>query len=304
MSNLLSPGDNPSNPSKTIQLETVQLETAPVKTAPVKTAPVKTAPLETAPLETVEAGLQDCWNHIGVMGDHSCPLLVEAIHCQNCGVYGAAGRSLLQRVAPPGYVEEWIQILADGPESPDSGESRTEYGGTQQNRAQLSRIQPSGTQPSRAMEKSSSLQSLILFRLGEECLACPVHLLQLVTTPTPIHRIPHRQNPAFLGLVNVRGELLLCVSLRVLLGIAPPHPEPGHGQPRWIVMGTTAQPWVVPVDEIYGIDRVAIHTLEEPPIVLGQETAAYSQGMIQWQGRRVNVLAGDRLLANLQVALT
>ncbi|WP_353259283.1 chemotaxis protein CheW [Prochlorothrix hollandica] len=237
------------------------------------------------------------------MGDHSCPLLVEAIHCQNCGVYGAAGRSLLQRVAPPGYVEEWIQILADGPESPDSGESRLDQSGVQQSGVQQSGVQKNRAQ-NRAMEKFSSLQSLILFRLGEECLACPVHLLQLVTTPTPIHRIPHRQNPAFLGLVNVRGELLLCVSLRVLLGIAPPHPEPGHGQPRWIVMGTTAQPWVVPVDEIYGIDRVAIHTLEEPPIVLGQETAAYSQGMIQWQGRRVNVLAGDRLLANLQVALT
>ena len=27
--------------------------------------------------------LQDCWNQIGVLGDRSCPLLNQVIHCRN-----------------------------------------------------------------------------------------------------------------------------------------------------------------------------------------------------------------------------
>ena len=45
-----------------------------------------------------------------------------------------------------------------------------------------------------------------------------------------IHSLPHRRQGIVLGLVNVRGELLICVSLARLLGIVPdPHP-PSRGR--------------------------------------------------------------------------
>ena len=56
--------------------------------------------------------------------------------------------------------------------------------------------------------------------------------------PRPVHRIPHRSNDVLIGLVNLRGQLQLCVSLHGLLGVevagASPHArriEP-RGRPR------------------------------------------------------------------------
>ena len=48
----------------------------------------------------------DCWNHIGVSGDGTCPELVKVVHCHNCPVYAAGGRSLLEREPPAEYLHE------------------------------------------------------------------------------------------------------------------------------------------------------------------------------------------------------
>jgi Magnesium chelatase, subunit ChlI len=42
----------------------------------------------------------DCWNQIGVFGDGTCPELAKVIHCRNCPVYAAGGRSLLMLGRP------------------------------------------------------------------------------------------------------------------------------------------------------------------------------------------------------------
>jgi len=223
--------------------------------------------------------LQDCWNQIGVLGDRSCPLLSQVIHCRNCHVYGAAGRSLLERVAPPGYLEEWTQVLGE------------------LDPAEVSRRHE-------AIVPSAQSQSLMLFQLGSECLALPVSLLQLVTPPSGIHRLPHRPVGVLLGLGNIRGEIVICVSLAALLGIPPDpplNPEPHH--PRWVVMGDSNHSWVSPVDQIYGIHRFAVQHFQAPPIVVSQ-TAAYTQGITYWNDRKVNVLDGDRILQGFQQALT
>lgn len=252
-----------------------------------------TSPMADSPGPTKDLGdqgLQDCWNQIGVMGDRSCPLLSQVIHCRNCMVYGAAGRSLLERVAPPDYLEEWTQVLAEV--SPPEVDHHTE-----------------------AIVPSAQPQSLMLFRLGSECLAFPVNLLQLITPPTAIHRLPHRVPGILLGLGNIRGEILICVSLAALLGISPeteaspalalsrsdPGVHPIH--PRWVVMGDPLHPWVAPVDEIYGIHRFSVQQFQPPPIVVSQATA-YTQGITYWNDRKVNVLNGDQILRAFQDALT
>jgi len=58
--------------------------------------------------------IDDCWNRIGVEGegDHSCIQLKTVIHCRNCPIYSSAGRGLLEREAPPEYLDEWTDILA------------------------------------------------------------------------------------------------------------------------------------------------------------------------------------------------
>ena len=51
------------------------------------------------------AGLNDCWNKIGVRGDGSCPELERHAHCRNCPVYSAAAAQLLDAELPAGHLD-------------------------------------------------------------------------------------------------------------------------------------------------------------------------------------------------------
>ncbi len=128
--------------------------------------------------------LNDCWNRIGVRGDGSCPELPKVVHCFNCPVFAAASQRLFEREPPPACVEEWTRERA---RSEEDGQGPT--------------------------------VALLLFRLGEEWLALDVHWLIEATEPHTVHRIPHRTSRLLQGLVNIRGELQLCVSPREVLGV-------------------------------------------------------------------------------------
>jgi chemotaxis-related protein WspD len=125
----------------------------------------------------------DCWNRIGVRGDHSCAELAKVGHCHNCPVFAAAGRRFLDAPSPSGYLEEWTQRLADPIE-----------------------------------EAASDLSGVLVFRLSEEWLALAVRVLVEVTPLRPVHRIPHRGG-ILAGLVSIRGELHLAAHLDQVLGI-------------------------------------------------------------------------------------
>src|SRR5258706_163390 len=60
----------------------------------------------------IPTSMRDCWNVIGANGDGTCPELQRWVHCRNCPVFTAAGRSLLQRPAPSTYLAEWTEILS------------------------------------------------------------------------------------------------------------------------------------------------------------------------------------------------
>jgi chemotaxis-related protein WspD len=223
--------------------------------------------------------VKDCWNHIGVEGDQSCPELKAVIHCRNCPVYSAAGRSLLEREAPPDYLHEWTNILA---------------------KAQL---EDSGEQSSRALVLSAQTISVIIFRLLDEYLALPVRLLQEVTSPCVIHTIPHRSNELFLGLVNVRGEILMCISLSHLLNLettSEPLEQPSSlASKRMVVVASEENRWVFTVNEVCGVHRFQNSELQDIPVVISKATEAYTKGVIHWQGQKVNYLDSDLLFYNL-----
>ena len=56
-------------------------------------------------------GEGDCWRHIGVSGDRTCPELSTFIHCRNCPVFAAAAKTFFDRAAPEGYLADWSRWL-------------------------------------------------------------------------------------------------------------------------------------------------------------------------------------------------
>ncbi len=220
--------------------------------------------------------LNDCWNQIGVMGDRSCGELKTVIHCRNCKVYSAAGRSLLERNAPSNYLEEWTNILSEA--------SKAQVGVGE------------GT-----LVRAADTLSVIIFRLGNERLALPVNILQEVTPPQVIHSVPHRSNAVFLGLINIRGETLLCVSLKDLLGLeaATTTQASSINPQRMIVAGRDNNKWVFPVDEVHGIYRFHLSEFKETPVVIAKAAEAYTKGVITWQDQKLNFLNAELLFYTL-----
>jgi chemotaxis-related protein WspD len=156
-----------------------------------------------------------------------------------------------------------------------------------------------------------------VFRLATEWLALPATILVEVTPVRMIHAVPHRAGTPLAGLVNIRGELQLCLSLHALLGLpgGPRLPSvAGAGPdavadavPRLLVVErSAARPadrWVIGVDEVAGVHRVPRSTLRPVPATVGQAAARCSAALFGWRDRDVAVLDEERLFAAFRQAV-
>ncbi|MFM7291896.1 MAG: chemotaxis protein CheW [Planctomycetia bacterium] len=222
------------------------------------------------PGREVAAPMEHCWRHVGVGGDRSCPELAAFIHCRNCPVVAAAARRFFDRPAPAGYLESWGETLAQPIVTVD-GDAR----------------------------------GVLIFRLCDEWMALPTSILAEVTTLRRAHRVPHRSGAVLAGIVNIRGQLQLCIRLPRLLGLDPPPEEtasaahaarllvvehPGEHGPRR---------WVFEVDEVAGVHRVHRQALAIPPSTVSHAAKRATAGLFAWQDKTVALLDEARLLDGL-----
>ncbi|MBP0002074.1 MAG: purine-binding chemotaxis protein CheW [Cyanobacteria bacterium SID2] len=228
-------------------------------------------------IEPLSKSIDDCWNQIGVEGDRSCPELKTAIHCRNCPVYSVAGRGLLEREAPIDYLLDWTNVLEESHRNLSVADE--------------------------AVAQAANTQSAIVFRVGGEWLALPAKVFQEVTQPCPIHTLPHRSNQLFLGLVSIRGEILMCISLSHLLGLALPsqalQSQRTMVSERMVVIAKGENKWVFRVDEVYGVHRFPPDRLQDTPVVVSKAAESYTIGTLDWHDRKVNYLDAELLFYTL-----
>ena len=228
----------------------------------------------------VIAPMEGCWRRVGVGGDRTCAELETFIHCRNCPVLTAAARTFFDREAPPGYLESWREILE---------------------------------QPER--EADGDATAVLVFRRGAEWLALPTSVLVEVTPPRKVHRLPHRHDTLLEGLVNIRGQLQVCVDLGRLLGVepaaatAPAAPTPPAGTlARLLVVERAgdrgAERWVFGVDEVAGVQRVPAAALRAVPSTVGAATDRATAALFAWQERTVGLLDERRLLDGLRAQVS
>jgi len=207
--------------------------------------------------------IDDCWNRIGVHGDKSCPLLAEHIHCRNCSVYSAAATRLLDRYA----LRQDDRELALAP-----------------------------------LDSDIVTRSVLMFRLGEEWLGLSTRSLVEVAPLQPIHSLPHQRSRALLGVANVRGALMACLSLVELLGLEPGSAAPSGGRimPRMLIIAAQGGPVLVPVDEVDGI-----HAIDERILAGASQSAGkYTRGVLQYKGRSLRWLDEEQLLSAVSRSLS
>ena len=197
------------------------------------------------------AAIDDCWNRISVRGDRSCPELRQHVHCSRCPIHAAAALALLDREAPPGYLADCTRHMAQAPED------------------------------------GQDVDSVVIFRIGTEWLALPTPVFREVAALPAIHSLPNRRGGIVQGVANVRGELLVCVSLGSVLGLVH-SAETGHAlrqgvaSRRLVVIGLDGRRLGFTVDEMHGIVRFDPGALKAVPATVARATATYSKAILAW----------------------
>jgi len=212
------------------------------------------------PSETEQAQLHSCWNSIGVAGDKSCPALLTHAHCRNCPTYSDAAMSLLDRARPAASSDTSHyneQAVADRPKD----------------------------------------RSAVIFRLGVEWFAVATAAFDEVVEPRPIHALPHRRNPAILGIANVRGELIVCLSLGRVLGVAEDDARDASKRRRLLVLRSETGRVAIPVDEVQHAQRYHDGELAPPPATVTRSENSFTTGLLVGPARTAGKLDEARLFA-------
>jgi len=210
----------------------------------------------------------DCWRKIGTFGDRTCVQLSVHVHCRNCPVYSAGAARLLEAEVSDAYLLEAARRYA-----------------VPKKKIQLAEL------------------SVVIFRLGREWLALATTVFREVASVRPVHSLPHRRDGVVVGVVNIRGELLVCVSLAAALGLAGEPRATPTGLARLGVVSREREQFVFLVDEVAGLYRFDEAEISSVPATLFYAPAAVTRGMLEWRGRSVGVLDDQGLFYRLSRSL-
>jgi len=177
---------------------------------------------------------------------------------------GSAAARLLDREIPEGYLDENTEIVSAQKHVVEAG-----------------------------------IKSVVVFRLGLEWLSLSTDIVQEVAERSGIHKLPHHINGNLHGLINVRGELLLCVALEVLLGLERPseadRPNNQVTGEHLLVCNRGGDKLAFFVSEVHGVYRFHPREMKEVPATVSGAAATYTVGLLRWKDRTIGYL-DDELL--------
>lgn len=201
-----------------------------------------------------------CWRSIGIQGDRSCERLADHVHCRNCRIFREAAIQILDR-----HDVELLDAEAPASEAvTDEGERR----------------------------------SVLVFRIGEAWYGLATRRLVEVAPVTPIHSLPHQSAAAVLGVANVRGKLVACVSLSGLLEIDPK----GRGAsdrrvvPMMLVIDEDQGALAMPVDEVDRIHNIPVHRIVTADPDDDAAVIRFASGVVRWSDRSITLLDEEALM--------
>lgn len=206
--------------------------------------------------------VKQCWNEKGVYGNMSCEKLESSGHCCRCPVYAAVGHALLDRPIPDGLIEERSTLMTDWKEA-----------------------------------ECDRPVSVMVFRIEGEYLALETQYFEQVAEITGIHRFPLRNNKIFRGIVNIDGELNLCVSLAGLLDL--PQGDGAETIARMMIIRRDGERFVFPVQEIRGVYKISSDEIQKPPATVSGSKENLTQGLFYLDNVHVGLLKEEELFEAL-----
>ena len=211
-----------------------------------------------------------CWKEIGIDGNGSCEKLTSIGHCRHCEEYSIMGRSLLNKKIPDGFKEYWTDIISKPKE----------------------------------IEKAGTI-SLAVFKIGDEWLALKtVYFIEVVDSKT-IHYVPYRSDKIFLGLVNISGELLLCISALEFFEVDRNDSliEQKKESKKMVVISNGSVRYVYPVDDFLGIFRIPPEDILKTPVTVSKSPNSFTIGVFNLTGKSIGLIDENILFDTLKKKL-
>jgi len=131
---------------------------------------------------------------------------------------------------------------------------------------------------------------VLIFRIAGEWFALAAGCFDEILDMRTVHSIPHRRGSVLRGLINVRGELQLCIDLGHLLAVDEREAPEGKTPPRILLATARGDMLAFEVAEVACVHAYDNGELEQPPATLPREQRHWVQGMIRWQHHHVAVL--------------
>lgn len=179
----------------------------------------------------------------------------------------AAADRLLDRPAPPGYLETWATSVA----APLAGGSAVDL-------------------------------SALAFRLGPERFLLTSACVREVHVPRRVHRVPGRSNEVFRGLVVLRGEIHLCADLHALLGCER-EAEGASPRRRMVVIERPGERWAFQADEVLDVHRHSAQEVAAPQVTVAKASVRFTDGLVTLPTGAAARLDPERLFAGLSRSL-
>ena len=209
-----------------------------------------------------------CWREIGIAGDRSCEVLSRYVHCRNCPEYSNLGRTLFDREMPEDYRREVSEELAAA-----------------------------------TTASAADTVSVVVFRIGSEWFALRTKVFHEIAVSQRAYVLPFRSGGVLAGMVNVNGELLLCMSLQSALGLPAEEKTELGGKPRLCVVGTGRERFAFSANEILGVRRVSRARLRTVPVTLAKSPSAQTAWCFELDGRNVGLIDEKRFFNSLDRSL-
>jgi chemotaxis-related protein WspD len=186
----------------------------------------------------------------------------------------SAAAQLLDRDIPVDYLREWAGILAA---------------------------------EQRAVETKS--ESILVFKIRSEWCGLATTAVDEVTEVGVIRRLPHRAGSLVRGIVSLRGEVLVCVALDVLLSLEKQEKvhaqESRTTQSRLIICHSYTGRLAFVADEVHGVERYVPRDLRQTPATVSKSGNLYTAGILPWKDRdTIGCLDAERVFRSLDEGLS
>jgi len=215
-------------------------------------------------MQNLPNNIDDCWNKIGVWrsDEVKCPELENVIHCRNCSVYTNSGLSLLNQDFPENYRNENTEIYKQQTDA-----------------------------------NTDEQVSLIIFRIQKDWYALRTSIFLEIDANKSTHKIPHNKNNFLEGLVNIRGELELCISLPELISNGLQSTDGNDTTKRLIIIKLASGKYALKLDEISGVYKIGKQAITPPPATIAGTDNHLVCGIFEHNNQRIGMI-DDELLDN------